>query len=142
MFSAKACRFAEVAWVTVLGWYYGVSALFLVWTLLGRLLPLHVLTDYFKPDFRFVSVTCGVALVVGMVWLGQEFYRRNPKAIIAARLFLCLGIVYSLLGVGANVWFLCIHAHLAPLLYLAKSAAMLVGNTVLVMYFLKLPRTE
>jgi len=139
---SKICRFAEVSWVTVLGTYYGASALFLAWALLGRLLPLHYLADDFKGYLRFISVILGFGLLIGMVWLGQEFYRKNPTAIIAARIFLGIGIIYSLIAVVVNVWFLYIHAHPESLLYLTKSVAMLVGNAILILYFLKSPRAE
>jgi hypothetical protein len=134
--------FAEVAWVTILGSYYGAYALFLIWAMLGRLLPLHIPAGDFKTYFRFISVIVGFGLIVGMVWLGQEFYRRKPTAILAARVFISIGLIYSLLAVVANVWVFCIHAHTASLLFLVKSIAMLAGNAILLLYFLKLPRPE
>jgi hypothetical protein len=136
---AKLCRFSEVAWVTVLGTYYGASVFFLLCTLIRHLLPAHFETQEFKVFLPLFSVVLGFAVLIGMLLLGQEFYRNNPAAITLARILLLIGIIYSSLAVAANVWFFYIHAHASSFLYLIKSVSMLVGNVLLVFYFVKTP---
>lgn len=139
---SKLCRFAEVAWVTVLGTYYGAFVFFLFCTLIGRLLPIHFEIDDFKPFLPFFRLVLGLALfaiLIGMLSLGQEYHRHNPRAITLARILLFIGIIYSLLAVALNVWLFYIHAHASSLLYLIKSVSMLVGNALLVICFIKTP---
>jgi len=139
---SKLCRFSEVAWVTVLGTYYGASVFFLLCALIGHLLPVHFETHEFKAFFPIFSVVLGFAVLIGMLLLGQGFYRNNPAAITVARILLFIGIIYSSLAVATNVWFFYIHAHASSVLYLIKSVSMFFGNVLLVFYFIKAPQVD
>jgi hypothetical protein len=139
---SRLCRFAEVAWVAVLGTYYGVSIVFLVCELIGYLLPIHSGIHESKVFLPLFSLVLGFAILIGMLLLGREFYRNNPTAITLARILLSIGIIYSLFAVVLNVRLIYIHAHASSLLYLVKSVSMFIGNALLVIYFLKAPPVD
>ena len=131
----KVCRFAEVAWVTLLGTFYGSLIFSLLFKSIAHFLHLRIYAAI--SGIPVFIVAFGFATIIGMCLLGREYYRNNPVAITVARILISVGIVYTLFALWLNVWLLYIHPNVFSLLYLIKVLSTLVGNIILVRYFIK-----